>query len=530
VDSCLHRHPRGLKASGISVFLLEELGDARVRCAQLKKYLDEATSLIDKSGARDHFFEVAGHLIHGIPDTLLRMDKALSAAALAASKLDYEEIKDELRPEKVEELEKALEEVRIRRVRRRSNHKLARSLSILGPRALSIFRSLFLPQLQGETVDALEQAVADTMVELARMRAGNRTRYSGKMESTKPDDLSMEEWVDLVEEEMGSWYADTKRGILKQATEKAMNTTEAAARLERLAAHVEATGQVDTGDLTDLISHLERGQPRTASEGSKEIAEVLRHLAAGLVDEPDPKDRPSRLTLASTLRRILGATMTVEAASLKDIKIRNRPHGSGVSLDDFTTAMEAAADNLYTCRGENRQAHTAIGDALTGYVARIGPLAGMPDAVITRAETLKKSTQDLDWAMGRVANDLEVLARDAKRVTPDMERIDRTAADASDDKKESRFEEGKPADPTKNMSPEEAKEWEANTDKYEDKFKAAGTKTSEDDTKESRFEEGKPADPTQNMSEADAEKWKTEHEKNKDKFKAAEANDPWKAN
>lgn len=107
-------------ASGISVFLLEELGDARVRHAQLKKYLDEATSLIEKSEHRDHFFEVAGHLIHGIPDVLFKLGKALEAASLAANKLDAEEIENNLKPEKIEELEKALEEVRIRQLRRRS--------------------------------------------------------------------------------------------------------------------------------------------------------------------------------------------------------------------------------------------------------------------------------------------------------------------------------------------------------------------------------------------------------------------------
>jgi hypothetical protein len=125
VDGCMRREVAAKTAatktaSGISVFLLEELGDARVRHAQLKKYLDEATSLIEKSEHRDHFFEVAGHLIHGIPDVLFKLGKALEAASLAANKLDAEEIENNLKPEKIEELEKALEEVRIRQLRRRS--------------------------------------------------------------------------------------------------------------------------------------------------------------------------------------------------------------------------------------------------------------------------------------------------------------------------------------------------------------------------------------------------------------------------
>jgi hypothetical protein len=107
-------------AAGITIYLLEELGDARLRCAQLKKYVKEATDLIEKSPQRDHFFEVAAHLIHGIPDTLFKMEKALDASAMAAARLDYEEVKDNIRPEKADELEDALQDVRLRYLKRRS--------------------------------------------------------------------------------------------------------------------------------------------------------------------------------------------------------------------------------------------------------------------------------------------------------------------------------------------------------------------------------------------------------------------------
>ena len=123
-DGCMRRpavkRPVVKTAAGITVFLLEELGDARSRLVQLKKYIDEATDLIEKSEHRDHFFEVAGNLIHGIPEALFKMEKALEAAAFAAARLDYEEIKEDLKPEKIEELEKALQDVRIRRPQRRS--------------------------------------------------------------------------------------------------------------------------------------------------------------------------------------------------------------------------------------------------------------------------------------------------------------------------------------------------------------------------------------------------------------------------
>lgn len=50
----------------------------------------------------------------------------------------------------------------------------------------------------------------------------------------------------------------------------------------------------------------------------------------------------------------------------------------------------------------------------------------------------------------------------------------------------------------------------------------AAKKAEEDeDEKEARFEKGKPADPTKNMSPEDKAKWKSQKEKNKDKFKKA---------
>src|SRR5271170_1507151 len=132
-DGCMRREastPAAQeKTASISIFLLEELGDARVRCAQLKKYVDEATDLIEKSPGRDHFFEVAGHLIHGIPEVLFKLEKALQAASLAAGRIDYEELKEQLKPEKVEELEKALEDVRIRQLKRRSDKEPAQDKS-----------------------------------------------------------------------------------------------------------------------------------------------------------------------------------------------------------------------------------------------------------------------------------------------------------------------------------------------------------------------------------------------------------------
>lgn len=116
--------PGIFKDAGLVVYLIEELSDARMRCDQLKRYVAQAVKLINESEKKDHFFEVAGNLLYGIPETLFKLDKALNATALAATRIDYDELKQQLKPEKSEELEQVLNDVRIRHIERRSDPQL----------------------------------------------------------------------------------------------------------------------------------------------------------------------------------------------------------------------------------------------------------------------------------------------------------------------------------------------------------------------------------------------------------------------
>ena len=52
-------------------------------------------------------------------------------------------------------------------------------------------------------------------------------------------------------------------------------------------------------------------------------------------------------------------------------------------------------------------------------------------------------------------------------------------------------------------------------------------KLAKGDEKHSRYEEGKPADPTENMSQEDAKKWKAQTEEHKDEVKSAGEYNPW---
>jgi hypothetical protein len=379
------------------------VGDARLRCNQLKDYLDEARELIEKSEHRDHFYEVAGHLLHGIPDTLMRMDKALSAAAMGLAKWDYEEIKEDLRPEKAEQLEDALKDVRVRRVKRKSSEP-----------------------------------------------------------------------------------------------EASMKVHQAAEQLKQIAASIEGTGHVNVESLAQLISSLEWDSVRTASS-NKEIAITLRRLAAGLGDE---ESRPNRLMLAAVLRRVLGEIIEVKTAGNKNADMEPEPEAHYNMSLGFEFIRDAAR-YAYMRGATGRQMRQAF-DNLAGIVSEIGLIC---DSV---------GASDVAGLAIRMSKAVRLARRYLK---PDMLESMVTASD----EKESRFEEGKPADPTENMSEEDAAKWKTEHDNNKDNFKAAGRTPAAADKKESRFEEGKPADPTESMSEADAEQWKANTDKYEDKFKAAGA-------
>ena len=95
------------------IYIQEELSDARLRCDELKNYLVRTLDLVNSSPQKDHFYAVVGDIIFAAPEALLKLEKALGAVSMAVNKIDFEEQKSLLRPEKVDELERILNDVRI---------------------------------------------------------------------------------------------------------------------------------------------------------------------------------------------------------------------------------------------------------------------------------------------------------------------------------------------------------------------------------------------------------------------------------
>jgi hypothetical protein len=106
------------RKAGVTVYLQEELSDARLRCDELKHLMVRALDMIHASKKSDHFYAVAGDIIYSVPEIMIKLEKALDAAAMAVNEMDNEAIKLSIRPEKVDELDRVLDEVRIRMPKR----------------------------------------------------------------------------------------------------------------------------------------------------------------------------------------------------------------------------------------------------------------------------------------------------------------------------------------------------------------------------------------------------------------------------
>lgn len=404
-DRCLNRGHS--KTASPILYLQEELGDARLRCDQLVRYVDEAVKLVERSDQKDHLFEVAGHLIRGIPESAFKLQKALQAVALAADRIDYEELKQELRPEKVEELERVLQEVRIRTV----------------------------PHRSFPTQDI------------------------------------------------------------------AMHPKQAAQQLREFVRIAREEGQIPVHEVAAFLTKLDppgvtASQEITAADKLEKLAEMLE----------DPNQEPlSRVRLAAVVRRVAMEATVDDAVRLA----AQQPDEEGQSKTalqlspSIPALFEGIKDKaMRAMRAANSEHWRPAFMQLFFIVDDIGTLlVQMGGLDTTKSEALKREIRQALPTISHGKGDPAEMAHMASEgLAWDVE---------ATEEKRTKFEEGKPADPTENMDKDDAAKWKDNTDQYGDKFKAA------------RFQEGESADPTQNMSPEDAKEWEEQNEQNKDNFKQA---------
>lgn len=106
------------KRASVTAYVQEELSDARLRAIELQDAIQKALDIIDQSDSKDHIYEVAGHLVDSMPVALVKLIKALDATAYAINGLDSEELKFNIKRDKLDDLDRVLDSVRVRIPRR----------------------------------------------------------------------------------------------------------------------------------------------------------------------------------------------------------------------------------------------------------------------------------------------------------------------------------------------------------------------------------------------------------------------------
>ena len=148
---------------------------------------------------------------------------------------------------------------------------------------------------------------------------------------------------------------------------------------------------------------------------------------------------------------------------------------NGKPYDDVVVSVLAVAQKTAP------EAITVTSDGGKGAIRRVFGSQSIPPEVTTPPRNTPMSDRALRSHLIRLAHQHPEFRKDILPLV--------TACDGgAEGPMMGKYEEGKPADPTENMTPEAKKEWEQNTDKYKDKFKSA-----EEEKKEVAEEEKKKA-------------------------------------
>lgn len=426
-------------AAGVMTYLIEELGDARLRAQQLQGYITAAMELVDHSEKRDHFYEVAGHLLTGIPDAMFKLDKALNAVALAASKMDYDDLKQALRPEKVEELEAVAEQNRLRYDQRRSS--------------------------EGTMIDV------KTAVQLLNQLA-SETEAQGVIPKSKLAAL-----IAGLEEPRSRVAATTASGLFRRMATY-LGSANKPSRLQLVSdlRRVYAEAMVSQEEIqAGAGEQFQKENPKITDEEVAEInrqheknKDVVKDKAAGLgVDVEDALNDMEKDMIT------IGKAM--------DMVVKRMDHARSDMLDERNAHFKDKAQDLSAAVNALASAHDKASKALDAVLQ----LASKGDPEFWDKEgaagdpywfTAKSPGTDSKGKPFKKGDRVFFYPRTKTTLTgPEAEKasreFDMARADEGGFGMAARFQTGKPADPTKHMSPEDAATWGEMHDKYKDVVK-----------------------------------------------------------
>lgn len=487
-------------ASGIVVYLMEELGDARLRAAQLKQYVAKALELVEKSEKRDHFFEVAADLIHGIPDVLFKLDKALDAAAMAAARMDYEEIKQGLKPEKAEELERVLDDVRLHYLKRRSSQMNAKEAA----RTLELFAKVteakgsvptadlarFIARLEGNAKMASGKNPVGYFREAAEYlrttEHPSRNDLVASLRRVLADALIADEGV---EAGAGEDFKKVNPNISDEAVEKIDEMHEknkdvvkdkSAADDEDLDFSGFGAGSAALDAFNQAASDAKRAA-MSASSGHDRSAAVhglnTMQSMTKAISLVSPKYADKLLAVSAKVAQL--STAIKQDAAKSDVLQKQAAYGDPYWMTAKYPGKDQ--DGKPFKKGDKvfyypRTKTILTGDKAEKAAREFGAMAADEDmygyraAAVTADEPADEGLEDACWK-GYVAEGLK--PGKGGEMVPNCVPVKTASEPVAEDWKAARFEKGKPADPTENMSEEDAAEWKAMTEEHGDQFKTA---------------------------------------------------------
>lgn len=525
-------------ASRILIYLTEELGDARLRAAQLQKYVADATDLIEKSAHRDHFFEVAGHLIHGIPQTVFKLSKALDASALAAARLDYEEIKQGLKPEKADELEAVMEDTRLRYLNRRSHEEPMKPkqasdiLLALADRTKEAGRVPVTPLLQliasleAPTGRVASDAAAMAQKAEACFRAASEAILTPGKEPSRMELASLLRRVlaDAIQPTAGAMAA----AIFAQATSRqdvidgfmSANPTMSKEDAEKAADEWEKN--------KDVVKNKTAG----AGEAFQKVNPAITDEQVEKINEMHEKHKDNFKTAGALNPAAVNAFRDLLLPQVWNSLIRPVAYASGDMLDKLGAAERSHWDGelgqALIKRMPSRSSMDVFKDDIEEVIAHWYKNAKNQLAAEFMPRTAAAPSEALE-----LFSDAYATAKDAYAAARrGNERLTAFAGLATIANMATALTRLAPehADPLSRINAQamrlmpvvkaEAAKGDVLTASMGDGLMLASpSETAED--KESRFEQGKPADPTENMTDEQKAEWKKQNEEHKDQFKAA---------
>lgn len=446
-DKCLTRASRRPKTASANIFLMAELGEARLQCDQLLRYLNDAVELINKSEKKDHFFEVAGHLINETPRTAFKLQKALDAVAFAAARIDSKEIEQGMQPEKVEDLERVLKDVRIQQVQPSS---LGDDMT---PKQASA-------KIREIVKTAKEEGSVSTL-ELAKLAHALDPKPVVKMASAEVSlETRLEKLAAVLEAPLAegqkhsrSKLATVLRGLMAESELKAIT---------KLASQKEAFTDNTLSSLFDQIRGFAIAGSRAANTNRwrpallnmyytvDTIGTILVRLGSTDTSKSEGLKREIRQEIAKA-SQIDGDAGTVTARHEKGVPASPE--------DDMSPEDAAKWKEMNELHGDNFKAACESEDGKMGCDSDESKMSKFEEGVEADPTSNMSEADAKSWKIQNLKN------RDNFKESCD------TPQSAEEAAKRSRFEQGQPADPTQMMTPQDAEEWKDNTDEHGDKFK-----------------------------------------------------------